>query len=333
MALLIVALVSSLAVSMAFWFQLSLARGENRWHGAQAASYLLGAESMAAYLLKEDLGASKIDHRGEDWAREGIYFPVNERGDGISPALFDAQGRLNLNSLGDKINYNTNSFTAEFSKLSGSQKMFVRLLQSFEKINVTPQEATAILEAVVDWLDTDANVSGSGGAELYDYQQREPAYRPANQFFFSVSELRLVKGITAELFAELEPLLAVLPEQTSLNINTAPVQLLRALGEKDSDKPLSEADASLLDEARQALIDANSGDKQGFESVDDFWAAPEAKTIFASDQTDNDGLTVASDYFVLRAESSVEKQRRRLESLLYRDGNDNTVNILRRSGL
>ncbi len=332
MALLIVAVVAGLATSMGFWFQLTLARGENRWHGAQAEAYLQGAESLAAYLLQDDYNNSKVDHLGENWAREGVYFPVNERGDGLTPAIGDAQARLNLNSLATKLVYKNQSNTPDFAAFSPAQQQFVRLLQSFDALPVSEAEAVAILEAVVDWIDRDSAVSGQGGAELYEYQQMEPAYHPANQYFYSVSELRLVQGVSAELYQQLEPMLVALPEPVSLNLNTAPLQLLRTLGSKEQQVPLSLAEAESLDAARQARRQTGEGDKQGFASPEEFFQTAEAEAVFGREATlATEGLTVTSHYFQLQVEAAVARQRRTLVSLLQRS--ETGVKVVGRSGL
>ena len=77
-------------------------------------------------------------------------------------------------------------------------------------------------ESIIDWIDEDNNVTGIGGAETAYYTSLDKPYRPANQLFASVSELRLVKGMTEELYLHLLPLVSALPEtDTQINVNTA----------------------------------------------------------------------------------------------------------------
>lgn len=60
---------------------------------------------------------------------------------------------------------------------------------------LTPQMAAAI----VDYRDTDNNVS-TGGAEAEDYAAQLPPYLPRNGPFRTVGELRMVLGLDRELF-------------------------------------------------------------------------------------------------------------------------------------
>lgn len=47
MALLVVALVTTIVVSVSWRFSLDMARNENRWHGSQARAYMEGGEQLA----------------------------------------------------------------------------------------------------------------------------------------------------------------------------------------------------------------------------------------------------------------------------------------------
>ena len=57
-----------------------------------------------------------------------------------------------------------------------------------------------------------------------------PPYLPAHQLLRSISELRLIEGVTPKLYQQLTPKLSALPQVTPLNINTMPPQLLPILG-------------------------------------------------------------------------------------------------------
>jgi len=88
---------------------------------------------------------------------------------------------------------------------------------------------------VIDWIDTDSNVTSPGGAEDVDYLTLKTPYRAANQPFTSVEELRLVKGFDAKAVLALTPFLTVLPAgaHTPINVNTAPPEVLAALANRD----------------------------------------------------------------------------------------------------
>jgi len=311
MALLIVALVASLAVSFSSAFQLSLARGENRWHGAQATAYLLGSESLAVKALRLDAEDNKFDHLGEGWAEEYPPFPVD--GGWFKGRVEDAQGRFNLNNLAGAPQQNTDS-GSRAQAFGYDQRRFIRLLQTFEQVPVEQSEAIAIMEAVIDWLDTDDQPTGFGGAEAQYYEQQETPYHPANGWFSSVSELRLVRHVTPELYMALLPYVVVLPKDgTNLNVNTAAVQILRCLNDNNSLAPLSSQDAERVAQARG---------EGGYEEVADFYNSALAPVLPQGASFVNDGLSIASDYFLLTAEAQLVRQRRRLTSLLWRNNGE-----------
>ncbi len=102
-----------------------------------------------------------------------------------------------------------------------------------------------IVDALIDWLDPDNNVTGTEGAEDDHYKQR--GYRCKNGPLDSLDELLLVKGFDKELLIDknLKGYLTVAPTDGKVNLNTAPIQVLYAvLGTRTADlaQPLSQSD-------------------------------------------------------------------------------------------
>ena len=162
LVLLVTALIAVVAAEFQYAFKLSTARVENRWFGAQAHQYLLGAESLADLVLEQDYqNDPNGDDLSEDWAQDVPPFPTDHGF--LEAKLEDAQGRINLNSLREHkqrdehqpVNNDAERFTAQ-------QKRFIRLLQSFEDqdLEISEQDAIAITEAVIDWLDDDDDPMG-----------------------------------------------------------------------------------------------------------------------------------------------------------------------------
>jgi type II secretory pathway component PulK len=87
-----------------------------------------------------------------------------------------------------------------------------------------------ILVAVLDWLDEDGETRFPDGAEDDYYSRLAPPYRAANGRFTDVSELRLVRGVTGEIYDRLAPFVTVLDTATPINVNTAPPEILMSLG-------------------------------------------------------------------------------------------------------
>jgi len=311
MVLLIVALVTALAVNFSSAFQLSLARGEVRWHGAQASAYLLGAEELAIKFLQDDRANNEFDHLGEDWAQETSPFPVE--GGWLLGRIVDGQGLFNLNALAG----NTEEGRSGAARFSPMQRRFIRVLQTFEEVPVSENEALALMEALIDWLDADDEPTGFGGAESGFYSGLELAYHPANQWFSSVSELRLVRHMTPALYRVLAPLVVVLPEATDININTANLAVFQSLNVSSSLSPLSPGDA-------QQLLDARGS--EGYENIQDFVDSPSLVGLTTEGtQVETGNLGVNSEYFLIYSQAQLARQRRASMSLVYRTENDTQI--------
>lgn len=207
-AVLVVAIVATVATTLALGEQVWLRQSQNMNDRAQANSLRQGATTYAALLLGREGALNQIDHLGEVWAQPLPPLPVE---DGmIAFEVEDAQGRFNLNNM------------VRAGAPSGPDiAMFQRLLTS---LRLDP----AISEALVDWLDPDSNTR-PGGAEDTEYLSLSQPYRAANQPLQSVDELRLVKGFSDKVVKALRPYVTALPGATTVNVNTASDKVLEAL--------------------------------------------------------------------------------------------------------
>ena len=190
---------------------------------AQARQLALVGERYARGLLAKD--SRTVDSPIDKWARKNIVARSEKMT--VELCIFDLQGYFNLNSLVLK-NGNINPIQRQ------------HLERLFRKVGVDPQKVGAI----VDWLDTDSDVDDKDGAERHYYEQLASPYRVANQPFSDLSELRLVKGFSEnaknrEALDAVLPYLRVLPEDTTLNVNTAHPMVLQALHD-DLDSEIAE---------------------------------------------------------------------------------------------
>ena len=137
----------------------------------------------------------------------------------------------------------------------------------------------AVVPAILDWLDEDGDTRFPGGAEDDYYMGLERPYRAANQSFADISELRLVRGITAEIYTQLAPFVTALPRPVDINVNLAPLEVLMAIG-----PGIDRGTAEVLDAARVV---------QPFQSVAEFMASPMlvGRPLLAS------GLATESSWF------------------------------------
>lgn len=352
MALLIVAVITGIAVSFTSGFQLSLARAEQRFYTVQIKHYWLSIENFVHWGLKEDANQDKDDHGKlndhfkELWSTLEIQAPFEA---GLATGkLEDAQGRFNLNTLRGRAQpYKDNGTFAE--RFNEGQQRFVRLLQTYPDAIIDTTQAEQITEALMDWVDDDSNETGLGGAENSYYASLDPAYQAANQKFSSASELRLVKGISKELYEYLLPLVVALPDESApLNVNTAKLAVLRSLGNVNTNTPLSEEDGKSLQESVPASPEQetqqtennfepapNTSLEDGFNDVPEFLDSSAIESIFGIDPNEKPVdtlLDTGSQYFILKAEIEIGDVKRRVYSLLKRgaSANDRPV-VIRRS--
>jgi len=88
---------------------------------------------------------------------------------------------------------------------------------------------------MLDWIDTNIDVTGADGAEDDFYTGQTPSYRAANGLMVSPSELLLVRGFRVtdegglDDYDVLLPHIATLPQGTAININTASSAVLSSL--------------------------------------------------------------------------------------------------------
>ena len=312
--LLVFAIGIALVVPMYSEYTLFVKRSSNQFAAEQGYSYLRGGEQLAVLALQQDaeFDQSEDDLRddlSEFWAQDTQAYPLDEGG-WLQGQLEDLQGRLSLNALDEA--------PGEGKRFSPPQERFIRLLQMFEEPQVSQQDAILITEAVLDWMDSDS-VPRDFGAEDDHYYDAQPPYRAANRGFTSVSELRAVAYVTPQIYLAVAPYLNAVRDAPRINVNTAPLEVLRTLSAAGDYQPLSVQDG-------QNLIDLRG--ENGFESTEAFLEIP----LFA-DREDPASLSGAislnTAYFLFRGEADVADRISRLYSVLHREGQQ--VQVLARA--
>jgi len=291
-ALLIVAMVTVAAVAMATRQQMDIRRTGSMLHGEQAYAYLLGAESWAEVVLARDKRDTKLDTLYEDWSTQPPVSIVE--GGSIIGRIVDMQGRFNVNGLVD-------------GKGVANKDAITRYKRLLRQLDLDE----SLAEALADWIDSDINVLFPNGAEDDTYLNASTPYRTANRLLVDVSELRLVKGYEPEVIEKLHPFIAVLPEDTPLNINTASAEVLITVAENMS---LSDG---------ESLIATRGED--GFETVAKFTGEPE---LAGKKQMTTGKLGVESQWFLMVSEATIGQSRARLASLIQRT--DKATLVVRR---
>lgn len=314
LVLLIVTIVAGLSVKYAAEYQLGLARAETRWHGAQSRAVLEGTEQVASLLFQVADLDPNIDYLGEPW---GSDVPIQDDGITGTARLVDATAQLNLNDLGTPLQQEQPVGSAQ--RYSEPQRRFIRLLQTFPDIPIQRDQAEYLMEAIVDWIDTDDNESGQGGAENNYYQSTKERYRAANGPFKSVEELRLIRGFNEFplLVVRLTPFITVLPSSgVGMNVNTIPLvettgryinNLWRIFNSAMDLEPLDETRAKQLAELRPPTGFSDPS------TISQTW-----DRVFSGSEFSIDGLGVKTGYFWLFSTVQIVEQRRTSKSLMVR---------------
>ncbi len=299
--LLVVFLATIAAASLATVQHFAIRRGELLLHRQQAMLYARGAEAWAVQILARDRRDNDTDHLDENWAALPPALPVE--GGAITGAITDLQGRFNLNNLlADPVSDQDQQETWP------NEAALVRLLEALELEPV-------IAQAVRDWIDADPDPRFPDGAEDGEYVAREPPYQTANQPLIQVSELRLIKGVDAEVYAKLAPHVSALPlgqsnplGPTPINVNTATAPVLAALSDQ-----LSPEQAATLVEDRPTDGWADRSDFLGQAQLTD-------EALYNAG-----AVAVASEWFQVRVEALVGEGRATLSSLLRRTAQQTRV--------
>ena len=177
---------------------------------AQADFYAQAGVDWARGVLADDLRrAPTVDSLDEGWAQPIAALPV-ERAT-IAGSIADEQGKLNLNNL-----------APDGVPSAPDVRMLRDLLGA---LALAPELA----DAVLDWIDRDADLASGSGAEDPYYLALARPYRAPNAPMVQVEELYRVRGFDAAAVAKLKPYVTALPRRTPINVNTASDVVLGAL--------------------------------------------------------------------------------------------------------
>lgn len=241
MALVMMAIASSLAAYIWYDSQLSLARIYNLKHAYQAKHYSQGMMLWASDILRQDYAQDETQHdsNSDSWL-QGIQGMLVE--DAIlSGTLRGLDNRFNVNNLVIKGEVSQTHLT-----------YFRRLLNTLE-IDI------GLAEKVVDWIDQD-QIPMPNGAEDFIYLAKTPSYQTGSKYFQHVSELILLDGVSKSELRRLLPYVTALPMNgvtpTKMNVNTMSAPLIKALSLKISN---------------DMAVRVNQNNRANFSTMNDFF--------------------------------------------------------------
>lgn len=307
--LLIISLVTIISVELSGKLQLETRRTENFVNYEQALQYAYGAETFAITILQDDIEDDPgLDHLGEIWATKGVIFPIDNGN--ITGEIRDLNSCLNINSV---VKASKNGWVSEKS-LPG-RILYTRLLATLELPEL-------LVDSLVDWIDSDDQPSGIGGAEDIDYSFGEWSYRTANTLLADITELRAIQGYTDDVYDRIEPYVCALPDPGILNININTIS---------PDTP--ELLMALVPNIKKSTVEeilANRP-KNGYKKTDNFWELEELNTT-EPDAIGKAVITVNSKLFMLKVRSTVGRGQAVLNSVLSRNIYEGTKVIYRNFG-
>ena len=278
-AILVVMVASAIIVSITHAEAFSIRKTSRIQVLERANSYAFGLEDWARVLLIRDSKESDTDHLAENWAIGIPGLPIE--GGFLSGFLEDEQAKFNINNL---------------LRSEESVKRFQRLCDNLEV-------ETTFIDPLLDWMDEDFDIRYPDGAE-----DQYETYRVANRPLSDISELMLIKNMTADMYQKLLPHITTLPAPTNINVNTLTDQVFLSLGEGlNLDQYLEERE------------------KEDFKDIPSFFERLQL-TIPPAD------LSVSTEYFYAHGTVVQGDQSVNFNTLIHRDSNDKTMILNRTLG-
>lgn len=282
-ALFIMTIVAIMAMAMALYLQISIRRSELLIN-TNKLYYSIGAvKYWASNLLLMDAKQQNndiiFDQLPQDFTPTDVGLTL-DNGIILQGKINDLQARFNINNLLDS------NYIASFSQLI---KIVIPSIDSSTAQQITDNITRAL-------ISKQHSGTGENNKSLIMVSSSNNP-----RLFASVTELRMIPGISPAILQQLLPYISALPETTAININTAPEQVLMCLG-----KGLSRDQVALIIRLR----DSNNG----FKSLAQFTSSPGIQALNIPAQE----TTVSSNYFLLQATARLGVQKLTLFDIINR---------------
>jgi general secretion pathway protein K len=149
------------------------------------------------------------------WRTDGIAQNIDFAGTRARISIQDELGRIDINHADGTL-----------------------LVSLFPSVGLDEHAAGSMVDKVLDWRDS-SPLKRLNGAKAKDYRLAGYDYRPRSGPFQSLDELKLIIGMTPELFRRVEPAITVYSGHPFIDSNIAPREALLALPNMDTGKVAS----------------------------------------------------------------------------------------------
>jgi general secretion pathway protein K len=208
LAMLLAALAATIAATLLWQQQRWINDHEHRRDQVQAQALAMAGVQWARQIVNDNAPSGALVHLGQPWALRLPAIPLDNGS--IAGYIVDAQSRININNLGN----------------SASQaNMLPAMTRLFGILSLPP----TLLNAIIDWVDVDDEVTNPGGAEDAWYMAQSTPSLSANAPVRRLSELLAVRGDNSVLLDRLRPYVTALDGPTPVNVNTASPEVLAAV--------------------------------------------------------------------------------------------------------
>lgn len=211
-AILLVALATVIAASLAYHNAMTAQRTIGTFDYDQALLVTEGTEAFAAYALQQTFRSQPgMTDPKQPWAQPIGPTPVSP-GVTLQASLEDLEGRFNLNNL-----IASDGVTVETQQLAAFRRLLTLL-------GLQPQWA----DDWVNWIDKSPTPPIPGAPADSAYAEMNPPYHTPNLPVTSSSELLALPGFGRARFERIAPYVTALPVGTPLNVCTASPYVLDA---------------------------------------------------------------------------------------------------------
>lgn len=290
-ALFVVALVAAISFAMMARLARDTGRTQLILRTTQAELLAQGSLAWAREKLRDNFIKQKPDRVVDKIPIESEVNTV--QGYEIKSTIYDMQSRYNINNLEKPENE------------IPLQRLFQAVLPEYSE-----EQIIELMAAIFDWI------TPTSQNKFNDYYLSRPIpYRVAHRSLVSISELRLVKGITPKVYSSLLPYLIALPEQTPVNVQTAPAQVLLTTS---PNLPLEVAAVVVAQRKEKPIL-----------KVEDYKSLEILKPYKFDEGKDGkkESMTTISTYFLVVTEIKIEKQKILLYTLLRRNADQGNPTI------